>query len=745
MIGQTISHYKILEKLGEGGMGVVYKATDLKLDRTVALKFLPPDLTRDPRAKKRFVNEAKTASALQHHNICTIHEIDETRDGHLFISMDCYEGEMLKEMIVKGPLPVQEAIDIIIQVAEGLSEAHAAGMVHRDIKPANIMVTRNGVVKILDFGLAKLAGQIRITKTGMTVGTVAYMSPEQAQGVEVDRRTDIWALGVMLYEMLTGQLPFKGEHEQAVVYRIINEEPETVTGLRGSVPMALERIVSKAIAKDLNERYQNSIEILIALRSLSKELESGVLKGQNSKTKVVPSIAVLPFVDMSPQKDHEYFCEGIAEELINALTHLQDLHVVARTSAFSFKDKSLDVREIGKKLNVEHVLEGSVRKAGDKVRITAQLVNVVDGYQLWSEKYDRDMEDIFAIQEEISLTIADNLKVKLWRGEKTAILKRYTDNLEAYNLYLKGIYFSRMYTAERFREAIEYFERALDKDPNYALAYYGLAEVFYTMSYWGNVAPNKAYPTAKAYVKKALELDDTLGDAHAALGLVYAFYDWNWKLAEGELKQALQLNPNSAIINMSHSWFLSLTERHGEAIIEAKRAQVLDPLSDFVNAHVGLACIWGNQYDTAIKELQMTLTMNPNFYLANYYLGLAYQGKSMTEEAIAQFEKAVDLGSGTPWPEMILATSYFESGNKARGEKLLESLKRRAKHEYIPPLGFFYIHLARGEADKALDWLEKACEQHDSFLPWCSVIPIDRYRIPDEPGFKALLRKAGLR
>jgi len=513
--------------------------------------------------------------------------------------------------------------------------------------------------------------------------------------------------------------------------------------------------MQKQVEMALKKRLNCPSRIETGLTEDEKELffrttdyvSSGKVSGEfevDSFQKQKPSIAVLPFVDMSPQKDQEYFCDGIAEELINALAHVENLRVVARTSAFSFKNKNLDVREIGRKLNVEHVLEGSVRKAGSRVRITAQLVNVKDGYHVWSEKYERDMEDIFAIQDDISLAIADNLKIRLLRKEKEAILKRHTDDLAAYNLYLKGIYFSRMYSAEGFNNAIDYFERSLQQDPKYALAYYGLAEVYYTISYWSNVPPKEAYPKAKTYTKKALDIDETLAEAHAALGLVYAFYEWNWGPAEQELKHALRLSPNSAIIHMSYSWYLSLAERSEEAINEAKHAQELDPLSGLINSHVGHACIWGSQYDRAIEELQMTLKIIPDFYLAHYYLGLAYRAKSMINEAIAEFEKAVDLNAQATFPAMILTATYYESGKKAEGEKLLEKLEQRSKAEYLPAMGYFYVHLARGEPDKALEWLKQACEERDSFLPWCRIIPIDSYRIPDEPRFQALLKGFGL-
>ncbi|NIM98205.1 MAG: protein kinase [candidate division Zixibacteria bacterium] len=741
MIGDIMSHYKILEKLGSGGMGEVYLAEDTRLRRRVALKFLPSQYTSEPELKARFMREAQAAAALNHPNIITVHEVAEYKDK-LYIAMEYVEGESLKDLIARKELSIGQVLDVALQISDGLSAAHQVGIVHRDIKPQNILMGKDNRIRICDFGLAKAKRDVTLTQAGSTLGTVAYMSPEQAQGMEVDQRSDIFSFGVILYEMITGQLPFKGEYEAAVIHSIINETPEPLARYKPNVPEGLQRVVEKATEKNSEMRYQHVDDLGADLRKLKKELE--FVKEQPSAKRRQPSIAVLPFTNLSADPEQEYFCDGMAEEIINALTHVEGLRVVARTSAFSFRGKEVDIREIGHKLNVETLLEGSVRKAGNRVRITAQLVNVADGYHLWSEKYDRDMEDIFAIQDEISLAIVDKSKVHLLGEEKSKIVKRHTGDLEAHNLYLKGIYFLRMYTADGFNRAIEYFEHSLQKDPDYALAYYGLAEVFYAISFWGNVPPNDAYPKAKEHAKKALEIDDTLGEAHAALGLVYTFYDWRWKSAERELNQALKLHPNSAIIHMSHSWFLTLTERHEKAVIEAKYAQDLDPLSGLISAHVGLACIWGSQYDKAIEELQMTLTLTPGFYLAHYYLGLAYRAKSMIEEAIEEFEKAVDLGTGTPWPAMILATNYFESGKNAQGEKLLKSLKQRLRHEYMPSLGFFYIHLVRGELELALDWLERACKERDSFLPWSRIIPIDSYRIPDEPKFRALLQEAGL-
>lgn len=741
--GTTVDHYRIVEKIGAGGMGEVYLAQDTELDRKVALKFLPPHLCQDQDCRKRFKREAQAAAKLSHPNIVTIHDVGEFYNRP-FIVMEYVEGRSLKEHIQQGDIIHERIIVGAIQICDGLQTAHSAGIIHRDIKPSNIILDVNRRPRILDFGLAAVSGTEQLTKTGSTMGTVGYMSPEQISGREVDHRSDLFSIGVVLYELFSGRPPFKGDTEAATHQAILHNTAEPLARYNSRISDDLQRIVSKLLEKDPELRYQSAAGLISDLKKLAQSRSDICTASPAVGADVRPSIAVLPFENLSADPEQEYFCDGVAEEIINALTHVDGLHVVARTSAFAFKRKQADIREIGRKLNVETILEGSIQKAGKRVRITTQLVKVANGYHLWSEKYDRDMVDIFAIQDEIGLAVANKLKVELLGEEKKAILKRHTHDLEAHNLYLKGIYFLRMYTADGFKQAIDYFERALEKDPNYALAYYGLAEVFYVATYFGKTAPSEAYPAAKGYAKKALEIDHALGEAHAVLGLVYVYYEWNWKLAESELKQALQLTPNSAMVHMSYSWFLSLTEHHNDAIIEVRQAQELDPLSNVVNTHVGFACIWASQYDSAIEELQKTITMYPSFYLTHYYLGLAYRAKSMIDEAVSEFEKAIELGSGIAWPAMILAATYLELGKNTQGKKLFESLKRRSKHEYVPPMGFFYIHLALGEMDKALDCLKQACTQHDSFLPWCNIIPIDCYRIPDEPRFRDLLTKAGL-
>jgi serine/threonine protein kinase/Tfp pilus assembly protein PilF len=539
---KQISHYDLGEKLGTGGMGVVYQATDRRLGRPVALKFLSDSLGDDELIRRRFMQEARAASSLDHPNICTIFEIDEAGDGEMFIAMAFYPGETLNRIIARGPLPTEKALTIATQVARGLAAAHDELIIHRDIKPGNIMVTDKDTVKILDFGLAKLARHSGLTRPDSTLGTPGYMSPEQIRSDNVDHRTDIWALGVVLFEMLTGRLPFKGERTESLIHSILSDEPARVTSLRTGLPPRIDKVLQKALSKDPRRRYEKMSELIADLQALSSEAGSGEVTVQRPAAPKRRSVAVLPFVDMSPHKDQEYFCDGIAEELLSALSRIQELHVASRTSAFQFKGTAMDVRDIGEKLDVGTVLEGSVRKAGDRVRVTARLVNVSDGYRLWTEQYDRDMKDIFAIQDEIAQSIANALEVALGPEQQSPIEKAKPKDVEAYDFYLQGRQLFHQLRRKPLELARQMFSRAIEIDPEYARAYAGLADCSsYLRLYFG--AGDEAVEEAKRATLKALELDPDLAEARVSRGFALSLTK-DYEEAERELRKAIELNPS---------------------------------------------------------------------------------------------------------------------------------------------------------------------------------------------------------
>jgi serine/threonine protein kinase/Tfp pilus assembly protein PilF len=599
-----ISHYRIIERVGEGGMGVVYKALDTKLNRTVALKFLPPRLLCNDEAKTRFEHEAKAASALNHPSIATIHEIDDV-EGRCFISMEYLEGGSLRELLKDKELSMKEILDLALQIGEGLSAAHESGAVHRDLKPDNIMLTKRGLAKITDFGLAKLRGVTRLTREGTTLGTLQYMSPEQVQGKATDHRSDIFSFGTVLYEMVTGQLPFKGDNEAAVIHSILTWDPEPVGRSRSDLSGEIEGIIAKALAKQVDSRYQGAGDMLADLRRVRDTISAEKSKADAQPVEHRPSIAVLPFTNLSADPDQEYFCDGMAEEIINALTHIEDLRVVARTSAFAFKGKSGDIREIGKQLEVESLLEGSVRKAGARVRITAQLVSVADGYHIWSEKFDREMEDIFDIQDEISLAIVDRLKVKLLGKNKAELTKRHTENLEAYQLYLKGRYFWNRRTKGALKKAVGYFKQAIEKDPAYAFAHFGLADAYEILYSYGHVPLKEAYPNAKKAVLRALELDDSLAGAHTSLAEIKKTFENDPEGAEQEFKRAIELNPGYATAHHWYSILLGETGRFKEALEEGERALELEPMRTYSPTMHSSWPGWSGQKKHVLKSIEL--------------------------------------------------------------------------------------------------------------------------------------------
>jgi len=736
MINKTISHYRILEKLGEGGMGIVYKAQDTKLDRIVALKFLPKHLLCDQEAKTRFEHEAKTASSLNHPNITTIHEIDEF-EGECFISMEYVEGKSVKELIKGKPLSIKEILNISIQIAEGLNTAHKKGIVHRDIKSDNIMLTAEGLVKIMDFGLAKLRGVSKLTRTGSTVGTLAYMSPEQVQGIELDQRSDMFSFGVVLYEMITGQLPFKGEHEAAVIYSILNEAPEPLERYKADLPQGLQGVVNKALEKNREMRYQQIDELQVDFKKLSKGIESPIKKQ-------LPSIAVLPFTNLSADKEQDYFCDGMAEEVINALSQVEDLRVVARTSAFSFRGREIDVREIGQKLNVQTLLEGSVRKAGNRIRITAQLINVEDGYHLWSERFDRDLADVFAIQDEISLAIMDKLKVKLLGNEKEKMLKRYTQNLEAYDLYLKGRYHWNRRMPEALRKAMMHFEQVIQKDPNYALAYAGLADCYSMLAQVYVLPPKEAFPKAKALASKALEIDETLAEAHTSLAFALGCFYWDWAGAEREFKRAIELNLNYAT---AHQWFAMVLVKLGrtsEALQEIHKALELDPFSLIINTSAGFVYLYAGREDKAVEQAEKVLDMDPTFFGAYFILIDVNERKRKYDEAVDMGLKGFSLAGFVSQQELTsLREIYASSGRIGYLRRWLEITQSKAEQGQVLNYHIASLYVRLDETEKAIDYLEKAYEEHDYDLDDLLVNDVFN-KLRSDPRFTALLKKMGL-
>lgn len=729
--------YKIIEELGKGGMGRVYKVLDKETNEKIALKLIKPEIASDKKTIERFRNELTTARKIGHRNVCRMYDLNKEKDNY-YITMEYVTGGDLKRLIRRTKqLTVGTAISIAKQICDGLEEAHRLGIIHRDLKPNNIMIDDNGNARIMDFGIARTVKEKGITSSGVMIGTPEYMSPEQVEGREIDQRSDIYSLGIILYEMVTGKVPFEGETVISIAMKHKTEKPKAPRLLNHQLPDNLSQIIMKCLEKDRKNRYKSADELRSEIIKIEKI--QGVVKEQDAK----PSIAVLPFRDMSPQKDQDYFCEGMAEELINALTKIEGLHVAARTSAFQFKGKDLNVRKIGEELEVKTVLEGSVRKAENRLRITAQLINISDGYHLWSEKYDRDIEDIFAIQDEISLAIVDNLKLKLIRKEKAQLMKRYTEDQEAYTLYLKGRYFWNRRYEGGLQKAIEYFQKAIEKDSIFVLAYAGIADCLCVMGLYDWIPPKEAYPNAKAATLRALEIDNTLPEAHASLGWIKMFYDWDWAAAEKAFKRAIELNPNYATAHEWYATFLAPMGRFDEAISELKKAQELDPLSLIIHAIGGYVYSFAGLVDKAIECCHKTIEMDPNFMLAYFFLGNAYSWNSLWKEAISAFQKLAALSGDSPLALGFLGFAYGMGGQKAEAQKILDRLNRLSKDGDAFPFFKLTVHIGLGDRVQALEWLEKAYDEKESMLAFIKFWPLfDSLR--QESRFKALLKKMRL-
>jgi serine/threonine protein kinase/tetratricopeptide (TPR) repeat protein len=800
MIGKVISHYRVEELLGGGGMGVVYRAVDLRLGRNVAIKFLPAELMRDHQALERFQREARAASALNHPNICTIHEIDEA-EGHPFIVMECLAGETLKHLITDKPLSSNQILEITIQIADALEAAHESGIIHRDLKPANIFLTRRGQAKVLDFGLAKLITNPRqvaegvgasalptvntggdLTSTGAAVGTVAYMSPEQARGQELDVRTDLYSLGAVLYEMATGRLA-SGVGTTAVVFEaILNRTPFPATRLNVDLLPDLGWIIAKLLEKDRRMRYQSAAELRADLARVQRDSGSSRVSGtvmpQPTRTRwrlpilatagfalmatviaVAPrvwrqlregssasarihSVAVLPFANAGADPNIEYLADGMTDGIIGGLSRVPELRVMARSTVFSYKGKETNAQKVGQELNVDAVLTGRVAQRGDVLTIQADLVSVADGSELWGQKYNRRVADLLNVQEDISREIYENLRPKLTGQATLQPAKHYTDNPEAYQLYLQGLYYRNKWTEVGLTKAIDYFKQASERDPNYALAFAGLADAYNFLGDTGYVSPKQVRQNATLAATQALKIDDTLPEAHISLALVHEAYDWDWSGAETEFKRALELDPNSAT---AHEWYGNFLMRLGrlpEARAELQKALELDPLSLPINASVGRQLYFARQYEPAIQQLKKTLELDPNFVLAQRALEAAYAQSGMYKEAIAERQRLLTL-SGNPDLAVAIGEDYRKSGYAGVLQGSLEGLKEVSKERYVPPYHVAQIYARLADKQQTLDWLEQAFNERDTQLTYMKVEPaFDEIR--SDPRFQQLQKRLAM-
>ncbi len=791
MIGKTVSHYRIIEKLGEGGMGVVYKAEDTTLKRLVALKFLPADLTRDAGAKARFIHEAQAASALDNPNICTVHDIQESPEGQLFMVMPCYEGQTLHQMLDDVgarravPLPINDIIAIATQIARGLAKAHEKGIVHRDLKPANVFVTRDEVVKILDFGIAKLAGgQTKLTKTGTTMGTAAYMSPEQAMGKEVDRRADIWSLGVVLYEMLAGKLPFQGEYEQALIYSILNEEPEPLSKSRPDASSGIEQIVNHALAKDPAKRYQTMEEFLADLQAVSEGLKPLKARRQWARGKIFGikkiyvyatlavisvlfglntggirnqffrllgsgsaraiKLAVLPFKNLTGDSQQEYFSDGLTQEINTQIGSLnpQILSVIGNTSVGRYKKTNTTIDQIGRELGVEYVLEGGAQREGTRVRITAELIRVRNQTQVWADTFNREMSGILALQGDVAQKVAGALAVKLLPAQQARLAKVRTVDPEAYEAYIKGSQYWVRMTKEDLDTAERYFQLALQKDPIYAAAYAGIFSVWACRNQNGMSPPSEAVPKMKAAALKAVALDDTLAESHYALASVYTYADWNMSAAGTEWARAVELNPNYPEGLATYSHFLMIMGRQEEAMRQIERALNLDPFNVTVQSFYVVDLEFARRYDDAIAQVHKMAALQPDNPVAIGELFVLYWAKGMDKEALAAL-KDYNKPRQIPDLDSALDRGFAAAGLPGAARAAAEILALRApKNLAAFPTEIASLYLLTGEKDHVLEWLERAYEARDPNLPYLRLPMYDSVR--SEPRFQDLFRRLNL-
>ena len=794
MIGTTFSHYTIREKLGSGGMGVVYKAEDIRLGRSVALKFLPDELSQDRSAVERFEREARAVSALNHPHICSIYDVGE-HGGRRFIVMELLEGTPVDVLLSGGALPPDQVVNLGIEIADALEAAHDKGLIHRDLKPANLMLTRRGQAKLLDFGLAKslthpegevapgvAQTQTQLTGFGAVLGTVAYMSPEQVRGETLDARTDIFSLGAVLYEMATGRRAFPGNTPGTISDGILNRTPLPAGRVTPAVPPSLEGIINKSLEKDPALRYQKASEVRADLQRLKRDADlaraagsSGAISGTSTTSwrrrrtslvagavalaalivagtryvllpaagDAIDSVAVLPFINDTADPNTEYLSDGITESVINNLSQLRSLRVAARSTVFRYKSSQVDPQKVGQDLHVRAVLSGRLLKQGDVFIVRAELMDVAHGSQLWGNQYNRKAADMFALQEDVSRDISDKLRLRLTTEERQRMTKRYTENAEAYQLYLKGRYHWNKLSPDGLMKAVEYMQQALDKDPSYALAYAGLADAYNLISFFNVMPPREAMPKAKAAASKALEIDDDLAEAHLSLLWASFTYDWDWPAATRHLQQARALNPAAVNEVSAYPFYLTVAGRPDEAISVARRASEIDPVSAGRSHTLAVQLHLARHFDEAIVECRRTIELDPGFSVAYEVLGGSLAAKGLYREALPFVEKAVALNPHNAMSRAYLGYVHANLGNRTQAHAIIEELQAVSPHRYTPALPVAVVYAGLGQKDQAFVWLEKAYDERFNRLAYLRREPIwDGLR--SDPRFDDLLRRIGL-